>query len=80
MYEIYQENYSLTAPKTCRPEQFTCSNGQCIPQGWICDDSEDCTDASDEQNCSKSTWGDLFEGVPLIYCILPTPAGSPLFS
>ena len=54
MYEIYQENYSLTAPKTCKPEQFTCSNGQCIPQGWICDDSEDCNDGSDEQNCSKS--------------------------
>ena len=54
MYEIYQENYSLTAPKTCDPEQFTCSNGQCIPQGWICDDSEDCNDGSDEQNCRKS--------------------------
>ncbi|KAM7439112.1 Low-density lipoprotein receptor-related protein 6 [Porites harrisoni] len=53
MYEIYQENYSLTAPKTCDPEQFTCSNGQCIPQGWICDDSEDCNDGSDEQNCPK---------------------------
>ena len=53
MYEIYQENYSLTAPKTCDPEQFTCSNGQCIPQGWICDDNEDCVDGSDEQNCSK---------------------------
>ena len=64
MYEIYQENYSLTAPKTCRPEQFTCFNGQCIPQGWICDDSEDCTDGSDEQNCSKSTWGDLFGEYP----------------
>ena len=30
MYENYPEKYSLTAPKTCKPEQFTCSNGQCI--------------------------------------------------
>lgn len=53
MYENYQEKYCLTAPKTCKPEQFTWSNGQCIPQGCICDDSEDCTYGSDEQNCSK---------------------------
>ena len=46
----------LTAPKTCDPEKFTCSNGQCIPQGWICDDTEDCTDGSDEENCRKSLY------------------------
>lgn len=53
MYENYQEKYSLTAPKTCKPEHFTCTNGKCIPQGWICDADADCTDGSDEQNCSK---------------------------
>ena len=63
MYEIYQENYSLTAPKTCDPEQFTCSNGQCIPQGWICDDSEDCNDGSDEQNCRKSLYERFLPGM-----------------
>ncbi|CAH3187845.1 unnamed protein product [Porites evermanni] len=51
---IVVDTLKTSAPKTCRPEQFTCSNGQCIPQGWICDDSEDCNDGSDEQNCSKS--------------------------
>ena len=53
MHENYQEKYSLTSVKTCKPEEFTCSNGQCIPKGWFCDASEDCIDGSDEQNCSK---------------------------
>ena len=53
MYENYQEKYSLTGPKMCKPEQFTCFNGQCIAQRRICDDKEDCDDGADEQNCSK---------------------------
>ncbi|CAH3167588.1 unnamed protein product, partial [Porites evermanni] len=56
---LAENNSTCRAPKTCKPEQFTCSNGQCIPQGWICDDSEDCVDGSDEQNCIKCPKGEV---------------------
>ena len=36
----------------CRPEQWTCDNGECIHEDRVCDFSEDCRDGSDEeQNC-----------------------------
>lgn len=56
---LADNNSTCRAPKTCKPEQFTCSSGQCIPQGWICDDSEDCKDGSDEQNCTKCPKGEV---------------------
>lgn len=37
---------------TCRPDQFTCTNGQCINLFWRCDNERDCLeDGSDELNC-----------------------------
>ena len=36
----------------CRPDQWTCDNGECIREDYVCDFSEDCDDGSDEeQNC-----------------------------
>ena len=36
----------------CRPEEWTCNNGECIHEDRVCDFSEDCRDGSDEeQNC-----------------------------
>ncbi|XP_022248454.1 sortilin-related receptor-like [Limulus polyphemus] len=40
---------------TCAPEQFTCSNGLCIPNLWKCDGDNDCGDNSDEYNCQLHT-------------------------
>lgn len=39
----------------CTPEEFTCksTDGECIPMSWVCDQNPDCSDGSDEQNCSK---------------------------
>jgi hypothetical protein len=39
----------IIAIKTCSPnQQFTCSNGRCIPLSWYCDVDNDCGDGSDE--------------------------------
>ena len=35
----------------CDSDQFTCINGQCIPESWKCDATDDCGDNSDEENC-----------------------------
>uniref|UniRef100_A0A3B3E196 Low-density lipoprotein receptor-related protein 2 n=1 Tax=Oryzias melastigma TaxID=30732 RepID=A0A3B3E196_ORYME len=34
--------------KRCKPEQFTCMNGNCISLRWKCDGHNDCQDNSDE--------------------------------
>ncbi|RXN35540.1 low-density lipo receptor-related 8-like protein [Labeo rohita] len=35
----------------CESGQFQCRNGRCIPTPWRCDDDDDCSDNSDEENC-----------------------------
>nr|XP_006817846.1 PREDICTED: low-density lipoprotein receptor-related protein 2-like [Saccoglossus kowalevskii] len=37
-----------TAPSTCLPYDFVCSNSLCLPLNWVCDDYDDCGDNSDE--------------------------------
>uniref|UniRef100_A0AAY5KMM0 EGF-like domain-containing protein n=1 Tax=Esox lucius TaxID=8010 RepID=A0AAY5KMM0_ESOLU len=39
----------------CETGQFQCKNGRCIPTLWRCDDDDDCSDNSDEENCAKKT-------------------------
>ena len=36
---------------TCLDDQFTCDDGQCIDLEERCDQSIDCGDSSDENNC-----------------------------
>ena len=35
----------------CDSTEFTCDNGDCIPQNYECDGISDCDDKSDEENC-----------------------------
>ncbi|XP_060729318.1 low-density lipoprotein receptor-related protein 8-like isoform X2 [Tachysurus vachellii] len=39
----------------CEDGQFQCKNKRCIPTLWRCDDDDDCSDNSDEEECLKST-------------------------
>ncbi|XP_060112501.1 low-density lipoprotein receptor-related protein 10 [Heteronotia binoei] len=37
---------------TCQPGNFRCRDGRCIYESWVCDGQADCTDGSDEADCS----------------------------
>ncbi|XP_066232416.1 low-density lipoprotein receptor-related protein 8 isoform X10 [Saccopteryx leptura] len=41
--------------KVCEEDQFRCQNERCIPSVWRCDEDDDCSDNSDEDDCPKKT-------------------------
>merc|ERR1712227_542367 len=46
----------------CADGEFSCSNGGCIYENWVCDDDNDCGDNSDEQNCEGGDTGGCADG------------------
>ena len=46
----------------CRNQQFQCSDKSCIPSAFECNNITDCTDGSDEANCSHVCTQTLCEG------------------
>lgn len=38
--------------KACKKGEWRCANGHCIPESRRCDKVNDCSDRSDERNCS----------------------------
>ncbi|XP_038967081.1 low-density lipoprotein receptor-related protein 8 isoform X9 [Rattus norvegicus] len=44
--------------KECEEDQFRCRNERCIPSVWRCDEDNDCSDNSDEDDCPKRTCTD----------------------
>lgn len=53
----------------CNSGQFRCTNAICIPTRWRCDGHADCTDHSDEVNCSKFSFFEVLKYIILILCI-----------
>ncbi|XP_075461950.1 basement membrane-specific heparan sulfate proteoglycan core protein isoform X3 [Ascaphus truei] len=37
--------------RSCTVTEFTCTNGDCVPLGYRCDQRHDCRDMSDEEGC-----------------------------
>uniref|UniRef100_A0A8C5JAQ0 Sortilin-related receptor n=1 Tax=Junco hyemalis TaxID=40217 RepID=A0A8C5JAQ0_JUNHY len=46
-----KNNTCVKQENTCLPNQYRCSNGNCINSIWQCDNDNDCGDMSDEKNC-----------------------------
>ena len=43
--------YPTTLTANCDYDEFTCNNGECKPQSYVCDNYDDCGDDSDEEGC-----------------------------
>nr|XP_015211097.1 PREDICTED: low-density lipoprotein receptor-related protein 8-like isoform X1 [Lepisosteus oculatus] len=56
LHLLLMELHLTKGTKTeCETGQFQCKNERCIPTIWRCDDDDDCSDNSDEENCPKKT-------------------------
>lgn len=56
--------------ETCRSDEFTCTNGKCVQQRWVCDHDNDCGDNSDELNCPVTSCAENeFQCDNSSYCI-----------
>ncbi|XP_041062394.1 basement membrane-specific heparan sulfate proteoglycan core protein isoform X1 [Carcharodon carcharias] len=42
----------ILIPRECRPDEFSCGSGECVPLDYRCDFRADCSDMSDEDNCA----------------------------
>ncbi|KAI5103736.1 basement membrane-specific heparan sulfate proteoglycan core protein isoform X13 [Silurus meridionalis] len=51
---VLQPCHGKGSETECEDGQFQCKNKKCIPTIWRCDDDDDCSDNSDEEDCRES--------------------------
>ena len=51
----WQRRTARAATDCSGNHQFNCTNTRCIPSEFLCDGDNDCSDNTDEQNCSESS-------------------------
>ncbi|XP_026792984.3 MAM and LDL-receptor class A domain-containing protein 1 [Pangasianodon hypophthalmus] len=60
----------------CQPDEFECLTGECVSEKYVCDFSQDCSDGSEERNCTHLERCDFEDG----FCDLQTPESNNLWS
>lgn len=45
----------VAKPTECGENEWQCDNGKCINEEFLCDQTNDCTDGSDEGSICEST-------------------------
>jgi len=51
-YGMHLSRDLLTCEAQCPDDVFSCGDGQCVPDDWVCDGTMDCTNKADEENCT----------------------------
>ncbi|XP_076106439.1 uncharacterized protein LOC143075062 [Mytilus galloprovincialis] len=64
---IFVGTFHIYKIESCTTNQFECVDGQCIPREQRCDDNFDCTDRSDEVNCTYHDPNHCPEGLQRCY-------------